>query len=284
MKLSVLFERIFARRWIAGPGLDDALAIVRRLNSRGISAQINYLGEAFREKSRVKESVDMYLRIINEIKNHRLKADVALKLSEIGLGVGVSFARENYSKIVNFALSRGIFVWIDMEEHELIDDTLSIYRSFIKNGNVGVCIQSYLKRSEADLQKIARLGGVIRLVKGAYSESTEISYKEPLRTSNYLKLMDYLFAYSKKFMVATHDTNMIDTALELNKKYKRKVTYAMLLGVRNKYAIELAKIERVSIYVPFGERWTKYAFRRLREASNLKLIIKSLIKEPVSKV
>ncbi len=284
MKLSVLFERIFARRWIAGPRLNDALDTVRRLNSHGISAQINYLGEAFKEKNRVKESVDMYLRIINEIKNNGLKADVALKLSEIGLGIGVGFARENYSKIVNAASSRGVFIWIDMEEHELVDNTLSIHRSFIKKGNVGLCIQAYLKRSQVDLQKIVRLGGVIRLVKGAYTESTEISYREPLRTYNYLKLMGYLFAHSKKFMIATHDTNMIKAALSSNKKYKRKVTYAMLLGVRNKYAIELAKTERVSIYVPFGERWTKYAFRRLREASNLKLIITSLIKEPASKI
>ncbi len=284
MKLSVLFEKAFAKRWIAGPGLDDALDLTRRLNARGLSAQINYLGEASRGKDRIKESVDVYLRIVREIKRNGLNADVALKLSEIGLDVSISFAKENYAKIVNAALKNGVFVWIDMEEHELVDDTLSIYGSFIKKGNVGLCIQSYLKRSEADLQKIVRSGGIVRLVKGAYMESKGISYREPLRTSNYLKLMDYLFIHSKKFMIATHDTNMIKTALSLNKKYKRKVTYAMLLGVRNKYAIELAKTERVSIYVPFGERWTKYAFRRLREASNLKLIIKSLIKEPVSKI
>lgn len=284
MGLSRVLGRIFASRWVAGPDMRDAIVLSKKLNSLGISTQINRLGEWFTNRADVDKSVRGYIRLIKNIKTAGIKADASLKLSEIGSAIDFDTAEDNFGEICRYARKLGVFVWIDMEESRLVSDTIQIYKKFLKYGNCGICIQSYLKRSFTDVKDIVRRGGVIRLVKGAYSEAEDTSYVEPMRTKNFLKLMRYLFEHSKKFMVATHDTAMVESAIELNKQFKKEVTYAMLLGIRNKLAIELAKRgEKVSIYVPFGERWAAYAYRRLREASHLKLMIKSLVSEPFSK-
>ena len=115
-------------------------------------------------------------------------------------------------------------------------------------------------------------------MKGAYKEGERIAY--PTRkavTANYLRLMSYIFRNSDEFMIATHDTDMIREALLLNRSYRRKVSYAMLNGIRNKYLVELAKMgNKTVVYIPFGERWLDYSVRRLREEGHLTLILRSL--------
>lgn len=283
--MSGISEKIIARRWIAGPSADDAIDVSKKLKNLGIYTQINHLGEWLTDKNDVSRTVSTYLELIKKIKISQVKSDVALKLSQIGLAVDYKLAEENLTKILKYADNSGIFVWIDMEESGLVESTVRLYKAVVKEGNCGVCVQSYLKRSASDLKRIVGFRGIVRLVKGTYSESEKIAYKEPLRTKNYVKLMKYLFKNSKRFMIATHDTKMLETALDLNRKFKRTVTYAMLLGIRNELAVKLAgNGESVSIYVPFGEKWTGYAYRRLREASNLKLVIKSILKEPMTRI
>ena len=145
-------------------------------------------------------------------------------------------------------------------------------------GGTGICIQSYLKRSQKDIQMLSKSNAVIRLVKGAYHSDENRSYKSRAETTeNYVRLMQYLFMHSNGFAIATHDLDMIAMAKQLNAKYHRNVWYAMLNGIRNKYAIRLAReSEQVEVYLPFGSRWICYSYRRLKEASNLSLVIKSL--------
>ena len=130
-----------------------------------------------------------------------------------------------------------------------------------------------------DVKKIVKNNGYIRLVKGAYKESKNIAFESREKvTENYANIMLYLFLNSKHFVLATHDLNMIKLSESLNKKYKRDVSYAMLNGIRNREAVKLANSgHKMIIYVPYGTEWFKYSYRRLREASNLKLVLRSLL-------
>lgn len=278
MTFAGVIERVVAGRWLAGAQIRDAINASRKFNRYGVVASINYLGEALEEKQEVEATVKVYLRLIKEIKKNGIKASISLKPTQLGIAVDRRMARRNYAKIVALARRNGIFTWLDMEEHLYIDATISLYRSQMRRGMVGVCIQSYLRRSMHDVERLADSGAVIRLVKGAYRESSKIAYTSREETTkNYSRIMEYLFRHSAQFMIATHDPKVIEEALLLNRSYRRNITYAMLNGIRNKALVRLAGTgNRVAVYIPFGKRWLAYTLRRLSEASNLLLVIRSL--------
>jgi proline dehydrogenase len=276
MSVGGFTEHILAGKWIAGEHIEDVIRVSRDLNSHKAASIINYLGESLHEQSDIDKTMKTYFGVIGEIKKNRIRADIAIKPTQLGLVVNKKLFRANSEKIINYAHANGIFVWFDMEEYNFVDNEISAYMNSSRD-NVGICIQSYLKQSFEDVKRIVKIGGTIRLVKGAYSEPGKGFDTREETTANYIKIMNYLFEHSKRFTIGTHDTAVIEKALKLNKKYKRDVTYAMLKGIRNNYAFELAKNgEKVSIYVPFGERWISYSYRRLKELSNLKLIVRSL--------
>ncbi len=271
------FERIFAGRWIAGQNIEDALKEAKRLNGLGITAIINYLGEGYHKRDAVEDAVQTYLTLILEIRKRRLRADVSTKITELGDLLDKKLVLENYAKIVNFAAKNKVFVWLDMEEHRFVDDTIKLYMLKVGKGNTGICIQSYLRRSLKDLKRLPA-NATIRLVKGAYSESRRVAFQSREETTeNYVLLMKLMFKRFRRFTIATHDSKMLQKAIELNRAYRRDVTYAMLKGVRNGYLVALAeKGEKTAVYVPFGRVWIPYSYRRLKERSNLKLILRSL--------
>lgn len=275
--MSGLLEKLFAGRWIAGPEIEDALKEAKRLNSLGITAIINYLGEDYRSRDVVDDAAKTYLALVREIRRRRLRADISAKITELGDLIDKKLTRENYSKIVNFAAKNNVFVWLDMEEHRFVGDTIRLYRSMMKKGNTGICIQSYLRRSGVDLKSLPA-SATVRLVKGAYNGPRLIAFPSRKETTdNYLTLMDYMFRRFRRFTIASHDTMVLNRAMALNRKRRKEVTYAMLKGIRNDYAASLArKGERVSVYVPFGKLWIPYSYRRLKEMSNLKLILRSV--------
>ena len=274
-------ERLFAGRWMAGPEISDALAIAQKLNSIGIRAKINYLGEDLSDKVMVNDAVKTYLEVIDEARKRKVEIFIAVKPTQIGSLQGRKALLSNYLRITKAARSAGIMTWLDMESHREVDETLWLYGKEMKRGMVGICIQSYLKRSFGDMKRIVEDGGVVRLVKGAYRENESIAYASRKEIGdNYTEMMRYLFKNSEKFMIATHDKDMIRKALALERKYRKKAMFGMLNGVRNRYALELAeKGEDVTIYLPFGKEWVQYAYRRLRESSNLKLILRSLMEK-----
>ena len=275
---SSLIEKIIAGRWIAGGNIADAIRVSENFNKRRISTIINYLGEEFTSAKDVSETVDTYFALIDSIAKANVRAAISIKPTQLGLRISKTMASSNYAKILKYAESRKIFVWLDMETSKDVTFTIDTYMKMLRNGNSGICIQAYLKRSREDITKIAKAGGIVRLVKGAYSESEKIAYKRKEDIDkNYIALLHYLFRASHRFTVATHDLRMIEESLRLNRKYKRHVTYAMLNGIRNKKAVELARREDVAIYVPFGSRWVDYAYRRMREAGHMNIIIKSLL-------
>ncbi len=272
-------ESLLAGKWIAGRDINDAIRRVTGINRNGCWAIVNYLGEELTAKREIDEAVEQYINLISAIKAEGLRADISLKASQIGLSISRDIAAENYSKIVERARQNGIFVWLDMESSSTVSSTIWLYESQVKSGNVGIAIQSYLKRSMDDVNRLIEEGGIIRLVKGAYKESPDIAYITwEERTQNYRRIMNLLFEKSSEFTIATHDLDIVKEAISLNEKYGRNMTIAMLLGIRNSYAYEFAKSgAKCSIYVPYGSKWVDYARRRLREASNVRLILSSII-------
>lgn len=274
-----ILERILAGKWIAGPRISDALRRTRQLNALGMSAIINYIGEDLTGKREIAEAVATNLKLIKEIKRAKLDASISLKITSLGLRVSKSLARSNYAKIVGTARKQKVFVWLDAESQDTIDDTISIYESQAGKKGVGIALQSYLRRSGKDMRRLSRRKAVVRLVKGAYKESAKIAFEtREQTTSNYRVLMHDAFSHLDEFTIATHDSSLISEAFELNRWHRRRVTYAMLLGIRNGYAAELAaQSHRVAIYVPFGTRWLGYSLRRLREERHLFLVLRSLL-------
>ncbi len=279
MSVTGTIERIFAGRWIAGPEMGDALRRAKRLNDLGISAIINHIGEELTDRTRIADAIAINLRLIREIKKAKVDASISLKLTQLGLRVSNATARRNYNKIVAFARKRGVFVWIDAESADTIPGAISIYERQARRGGVGMTVQAYLRDSPRNLERLLRRGAVVRLVKGAYSEAGRTAFADRKEvTANYAMLMRELFARSGEFTIATHDSSLIAEAMLLNRSSRRKVTYAMLNGIRNGYAADLAaQGQRVSIYVPFGTRWLEYSLRRLREESHLMLVLRSLL-------
>ncbi len=273
-----MLEKLLAGRWIAGPNIEDGFITAKKVNLNKAYAILNYLGEDIEDMNDVNNTVNIYMKLIDGIKRMKIKADISLKPTELGLEIDKDTMKRNYIKIVKHAKEKGIFVWLDMEQAPFVDDTIRLYRFGLPYKNVGICIQAYLRRSMSDLRYLSKIDSTVRLVKGAYSNSSDIAFSSWADvTANYSKLMEYLFKNFCRFTVATHDSSLINKALGLNKKYKRDVTYAMLNGIRNKYAYNLAaEGNKVSIYVPFGTAWFKYSFRRLKEEGGVRRFVSLL--------
>lgn len=270
----------FARQWIAGETLDDAISRTRKANNAGIGGIINFLGEHVRDENEAKKNIEENQRILKAIEDSKLNASLSIKLTQLGLEIEKHLCLSNVEKIVGSAASKNIFVWIDMENSPYTEDTIYIYLEvFKKFKNVGIAIQSNLKRSESDVKRIAASGGIIRLVKGAYSEKTDIAYTSRKDiTINYSKLMGYLFFKSPFFAIATHDDLLINEALVANYAHRKRIEFQMLLGVREELKKELVKKGLTVVdYIPYGMNWFPYSLRRIRERKrNILLVFRSI--------
>ncbi len=277
MGLNGIIERLFAGRWIAGETFEDALRVAMRFNSHKISVLINYLGEDISDPKEVDNTVAEYSSLINIISKSKLNASISIKPTQIGYSISEKLFFKNYSYILNLASKRKIFLWLDMEDIDAIESTIDAYLNNFDGKNSGICIQAYLKRSAQDIRRIVKRGGIVRLVKGAYSPKHGGFGSRALIDNNYKKLLYYLFLNSKQFMVATHDAHEIDYAVKMNRKWRRNVVFGMLNGINNRYAASLAKNkEKVAIYIPYGPNWISYSYRRLKEEGHAITIIKSL--------
>ncbi|MFA4936636.1 MAG: proline dehydrogenase family protein [Candidatus Methanoperedens sp.] len=269
-----------ARQWIAGETLDDAVSRAKKENSAGIGAIINFLGEHVRDEAEAEKNVEENQRILIAIDDSKPNASLSIKLTQLGLEIEKNLCQSNVEKIVSSAASKNIFVWVDMENSPFTGDTIDIYLGIFKKfKNIGIAIQSNLKRSESDVRRIAAAGGIIRLVKGAYTEKSDIAYTSRTDiTINFSKLMGYLFYKSPYFAIATHDELLINEALEANSAHKKKLEFQMLMGVRDELKKELVKKGLTVIdYIPFGKNWFPYSTRRIRERKrNILLIFRSV--------
>ncbi|MHB1829778.1 MAG: proline dehydrogenase family protein [Candidatus Micrarchaeaceae archaeon] len=271
---------IFARKWIGGITISDAIKASRELNSSGKKVIINYLGEDFSDNPKVDRDVGVYSQILMEMHKHGIRGSIAVKPTQLGLCINYRVFFSNYERILKHAKKYGIFVWLDMEDYMTVGDTIKAYmKLFKKYKNAGICIQSKLRRSLKDVKAIVRGAGIIRLVKGAYKARPGIAYMSKSEVdSNYIECMDYLFNNSKKFMVATHDGRIIDEAKALERKHGTRAMFGMLKGIRPGLASSLASSgEDIYIYVPFGDEWLNYSIRRLKELEHSLLIARSIL-------
>jgi proline dehydrogenase len=270
----------FARQWIAGEILDDAIERARKANSNGLDAIINFLGEHVRDKEEAQVNKNENFRILQAIKDTKINSSLSIKLTQLGLGIDKDLCLSNVEAIVDRAASNNIFVWIDMESSTYTQDTIDIYLTiFKKYKNAGIAIQSNLLRSESDIRRITSSGGIIRLVKGAYDEKSDVAYSNRSDvTVNFSKIMGFLFYRSPFFAIATHDERLVYEAIEANKAHQRKIEFQMLLGVREELKNELVKKGFTVVdYIPYGKKWFPYSLRRIRERKrNILLIFRSI--------
>ncbi len=270
----------FARQWIAGETLDDAIARAKKENVEGIGAIINFLGEHVKDAAEAQKNVEENLRILYSIAASKVNASLSIKLTQLGLMIERELCSSNVERIVSSAASKNIFVWIDMENSPYTEDTIDIYLDILKKySNVGIVIQSNLRRSDGDVKRISSAGGIIRLVKGAYSEKSDIAYTDRKDvTINFGRLMAQLFYKSPFFAIATHDDLLINEAIEANKAHRKRLEFQMLMGVREELKHQLMKKGFVVVdYIPYGKSWFPYTTRRIRERKqNILLILRSV--------
>ncbi len=278
--LNGLLFRI-AKHWIAGETYEEAMLRAQRSNTHKVLGIINLLGEETTDKEETAAATTEYIQILNEVRARKIQSCVSVKPTELGLGLDMQLFRDNSDKILATAKSLGNFVWMDMEGSPYTADTVDSYLEFRKKfNNVGVAIQAYAKRSQDDVNRILDSGGIIRLCKGAYNESSEFAFKSRDRINdNFSKLMQLMFERGKGFAIATHDEKLIQKAIELSKDHHTDFEFEMLMGIRDKKKIELAEMGyRVSEYIPFGKSWWAYSVRRMTEhKSNIFLLARSLI-------
>lgn len=258
----------FARQWVAGETLDDALRAAKEALGRGIHPLVNHLGEHYREKPPVEATVREYLRLVGRIREEGLACDVSLKPTQFGILIDREYALSQLLPVLDAVRAAGRTLWLDMEAASTVDDTLAIYTDLHRRyERVGVCLQANLRRTSSDLDHLLAEGARIRLVKGAYKERAEIAYTTRQEIdAEYLRHLETLYERGEHFQVATHDGAMIRRALELAEEHSVPFEFAMLQGVRDPLKAELvAQGHRVTEYIPYGPTWLPYFLRRLRE-------------------
>ena len=274
--------RLGAARFVAGETLDEAVRVLRDLNGQGLKANTTLLGEYVADRAETLAVVDEYEVVLGRIAAEGLRANVALKLTHLGLLLDPELAYENVSRLVACAAGLGNFIRIDMEESRHVDATLDVYRRLRADGhdNVGTALQACLYRSEADLESLLPLAPNLRLVKGAYLEPPEVAYphKTDVDTA-FLRLIERSLAGEGYTAVATHDERAIRHALGLGVADDR-FELQMLYGVRPQLQLDLARQgHTVLVATPFGPEWYPYLMRRLAERpANLGFFLRNLVR------
>ena len=263
--------RVFAGKYIAGEELQDAINLVKQLNSKGIFATLDVLGESIQNKEEAIEAKKKCIEVIEAIETNKLMANLSIKPTQMGLAIDEEFAFQQILEIVQKAKSFDNFVRIDMEDSPFTDPTLRVYKKLNeKIGHVGVVLQAYLKRTLSDIEQLNKLGTNYRICKGIYVEPESIAYKkrQAIR-DNFLKALRLMLENRNYVGIATHDDYLVGNSYKMIKEMnipKDKFEFQMLLGVKEELRDKInSDGYKVRIYVPFGEDWFAYSIRRLKE-------------------
>ena len=281
------FARRAASRFVAGETVLEAVEAIKSLNASGIQASLDFLGENAQTADEARIASDELIACLDNIQNYHLRANLSVKLSQIGLALSEEICRLNLSRILNQAAIYNIFVRIDMEDSSMTEKTISMFEWAVSKGfaNTGIVIQAYLFRSKGDIQRLSPLHARVRLCKGAYNEPNDIAFKAMEDVNaNFDNLAGDLFEIAKNAgfppgtpdgrtppipAIATHDPARIDAATQLiwlMQVPQEAVEFQMLYGIRRDLQQSLAeKGFPVRVYVPFGTQWFPYYMRRLAE-------------------
>lgn len=287
MVMRMPVARQAAARFYAGETLEDAVRVIRELNAAGILATLDHLGEHTTNSQEAIRARQEILAMIDAIQQSGVKSNVSIKLSQIGMTLDEALCRENLVSILAYAREREMFVRVDMEDSPWVDFTLGMYREMCRCGldNLGVVIQAYLYRSQADIQKLVAAQARVRLCKGAYLEPPQIAFPRKRDTdANYDRLAEMLLDGAKAAgaprvspdgivpplpALATHDIKRIEHGKEYAGKIglpREAIEFQMLYGIRRDLQETLAREGYpVRVYVPYGSQWYPYYMRRLAE-------------------
>ena len=278
--------RLGASRFVAGVTLEECLDVLERLNAQGLYTNTTLLGEDVRDAAEARAVAVEYERILERIAERRLRANVALKLTHLGLLIDEELASDNVSRVVDRAAALDNFVRIDMEQSAVVDATLRIFRRLRESGreNVGTVLQSYLYRSERDLEDLLPLRPNLRIVKGAYLEPPEIAYprKQDVDAA-YVRLVEAGLRGGAYVAVATHDERLIDRTLAFAEREgvaRDRFELQMLYGVRPQLQLDLVRRGyKVLVATPFGPEWQAFFLRRLAERpANVLFVVRNLVR------
>jgi proline dehydrogenase len=279
--------RKFALRFVAGETPELAIEAVAALNRKGIRASLDHLGENVTSPQEAKSAADSYIEMLELIASTGVDSNVSLKLTQMGLDIDEELCLGNVTRILQRAKELDNFVRLDMESTAYTDRTLDMFRTLWKDKgfrNVGVVLQAYLYRTEADVREMNTLGARVRLCKGAYNEPPEHAFPRKADVdANFAKLTKLLLSEGKYPGIATHDERLID----YTKRYAAsqgispaKFEFQMLYGVRREMQGELARQGyNMRVYVPYGREWYPYFMRRLAERpANVVFVLGNLVR------
>lgn len=267
-----------AKRFVAGETIADALSASQNLNQQGLTVTLDYLGESVTDLEQARAARDEIGRLLDQIVAKGVNANISLKLTQLGLAIDETAAYDNLRSLLERARGYKNRIRIDMEDSPYIDTTLQIYRRLRQKeglNNVGVVIQSYLYRSEADVRQLVQEGAWVRLVKGAYAEPAEIAFPKKADTdANFVRLMGMLLSEEAHQNgvyagIATHDEKMIQATIAHATQHNipsNQFEFQMLYGIRRDRQQELVRQGyQLRVYVPYGKAWYAYFMRRLAE-------------------
>jgi proline dehydrogenase len=278
--------RFGASRFVAGENLDECLVVLRRLNNQGLWANTTLLGEGVLSPTQTENVVAAYREIVDRIADEQLRANVALKLTHLGLEIDEELAYANIRGLVEYAGERSGFIRIDMEQSQFVDATLRLYRRLRADGldRVGTVLQSYLYRTPADLDSLLPLEPNLRLVKGAYLEPEAVAFPRKADVdAAYVRLLERMLTEAGHTAIATHDSTLIQHAIRFAADHeipRERFEFQMLYGVRPQLQLDLVRRGfKVLVATPFGPEWYPYLMRRLGERpANLLFFVKNTLR------
>ena len=277
----------FARRFIAGETIDEAIAAARAIETAGMRITLDQLGESVSTSAEADAATRGYLTLLDKIAASGIERNVSLKLTQLGLTIDRATCVDNLRRILEKADALGFFVRIDMEDSPYTEVTLSIFETLWQHDhrNIGVVLQSMLRSSEEDARRVKALGARVRLVKGAYREPKTVAYQLKSEVdAAFLRLTELLLKDGVYPAIATHDEKMIEATKAVAARRgipKDKYEFQMLYGIRRDLQAALvAQGYRMRIYTPFGAQWFPYFMRRLGERpANVGFVLKGLLSE-----
>jgi proline dehydrogenase len=279
--------RKMTERFVAGEDIATTVRAIRELNAHGCTATFDHLNEGVTSAPETEGEVREYKRILAAIDESGIKSNVSIKLTQFGLAFDPELAYRNARAIVEEAARRGNFVRVDMEDSAVTQVTLDIFkrlRSEFDLNTVGIVLQSYLRRTEADLRDVLAIPSRVRICKGAYNEPPEVAFPDKKDVDdNYVRCMKTMLKSGVYHGIATHDENMIRATKEFVAAEgigKESFEFQMLYGVRRDLQEGLAREGyNVRVYVPYGKTWYPYFMRRLAERpANVWFVLKNFLK------
>jgi len=279
--------RGMARRFVPGETIDDLLRAVREAHEQGLTATGNFLGESVHDEPNARLAGDVYVEVLERIHREGLEANVSLKFTQLGQDISERFLRENLGRVLEKAREVDGFVRFDMESSEHTQRTLDAFVSLWEEGwrDIGVVLQSYLKRSAGDVAHMNQLGARVRLCKGAYAEPPEVAFQDKRDVDrNFVELMQMLLSDGVYPAIATHDESMLQATIDYARREgigPDRFEFQMLHGVRRDLQRQLVDDGwRMRVYVPFGSHWYPYLMRRLAERpANVLFMAGSVLRE-----